>query len=148
MIVFPVKETEYALMKLIMIHHVENQDAKVVVGQVYVNVENQKNLVLNVKGCLYANIINAEDDVLYAIQTAKSYALVEKALLVVKNVVKNVLVEKCFPDVKYMEVVNYVKHLYVKQEVLQNIMGIAYLAFFISTLKLKHRVILKRKKMT
>jgi hypothetical protein len=40
MIVFPVKETEYALMKHIMIHHVENQDAKVVVGQVYVKVEN------------------------------------------------------------------------------------------------------------
>jgi hypothetical protein len=39
MIVFLAKETEYALMKLIMIHHVENQDAKVVLGQVYVNVE-------------------------------------------------------------------------------------------------------------
>jgi len=40
MIVFPVKETEYALMKHIMIHHVENQDAKVVLVLIYVNVEN------------------------------------------------------------------------------------------------------------
>ena len=103
---------------------------------------------MNAKGHLYANIINAEDDALYAIQTAKSYALVEKALLVVKNVVKNVLVENVLQDVKYTAVVNYVKHLYVKQEVLQNIMVIAYLAFFISTLKLKHHAILKRKRRT
>jgi len=82
MIVFPVKVKEYALMKLIMIHRVENQDAKVVVGQVYVVTDLKRIIVLNVKGRLYANIINAEDDVLYAIQTAKSYALVEKILLV------------------------------------------------------------------
>jgi len=60
--------------------------------------------------------------------------------------VKNVLVEKYLQDVKYMVVVNYVKHLYVKQEVLKSIMVIAYLAFFISTLKLKHRAISKQKR--
>jgi hypothetical protein len=54
MIVFHVEETEYALMKHIMIRHEENQDVKVVLVLIYVFTELKKITVLNVKERLYA----------------------------------------------------------------------------------------------
>jgi hypothetical protein len=62
--------------------------------------------------------------------------------------VKNVHVENIPQDVKYMVVVNYAKHLYVKQEVLKNTMDIVYHVVFITALKSKYPVISKRRRMT
>jgi hypothetical protein len=60
MFVFHVEETEYALMKHIMIRHEENQDAKVVLVPIYVVTELKKTTVLIVKVHLYA-LMEKED---------------------------------------------------------------------------------------
>jgi hypothetical protein len=78
--VFHAKEMEYVLMKLIMINLKGKKDVKVVLEQIYANVEKIKMIALTVKENLYVNTINVEDDVLYVIQIVKSYVLAVKVL--------------------------------------------------------------------